>query len=54
MKFVVSVGEGALVEELALAEQLPVPAHLCLVFDLVGLYKFVSLEIRVEVLLRLL
>ena len=54
VEFVVSVGEGALVLELTLAEEFPVSAHLCLVFDLVGPNELLSLLIRIKLSLRFL
>lgn len=53
MQLMVSMGKGALVLEFALAEELPVPAHLSLELDLVRLHKVVSLLVTMEKLLRL-
>lgn len=53
MQLMVSMGKGTLVLELALAEELPVPAHLSLELDLVRLHKVVSFLVTMEELLRL-
>jgi hypothetical protein len=54
VELVLPVSEGTLVLELAFAEELPVPAHLRLVFHLVLLHELVSLVVRIEMLFGLL
>ena len=54
VQFVLPVGKGTLVLELALAIEVPVLAHLSLILQLVALHEVVSLHLRLEELLWLL
>lgn len=54
VKLMLAVSKGTLIEELALAKELPVPTHFGFVFHLVLLHELVSLIIRIEMLFRLL